>query len=106
MSEKTQKKSWFKGLSQEFKKDVYKRQAETYGLPSGNVVEDVDLSGFPQLTQDFVALVNAVSLTPTYDLQMDGAVIEVMNTGLQDILNGTKDAETVAAEIQAEQDKL
>ena len=80
--------------------------AETYGLPSGNVVEDVDLSGFPQLTQDFVALVNAVSLTPTYDLQMDGAVIEVMNTGLQDILNGTKDAETVAAEIQAEQDKL
>ncbi|MCC2255755.1 extracellular solute-binding protein [Ruminococcus sp. CLA-AA-H200] len=80
--------------------------AETYGLPSGNVVSDVDLSGFSQLTQDFVELVNSVSLTPTYDLQMDGAVIEVMNTGLQDILNGTKDAETVAAEIQAEQDKL
>lgn len=80
--------------------------AETYGLPSGNVVEDLDLSSFPQLTQDFVALVNESALTPTYDLQMDGAVIEVMNTGLQDILNGTKDAETVAAEIQAEQDKL
>lgn len=80
--------------------------AENYGLPSGNVVEGVDLSDFPQLTQDFVELVNSVSLTPTYDLQMDGAVIEVMNTGLQDILNGTKDAESVAAEIQAEQDKL
>ncbi|MDO4260740.1 MAG: extracellular solute-binding protein [Eubacteriales bacterium] len=80
--------------------------AETYGLPSGNIVENVDLSGFPQLTQDFVALVNRVSLTPTYDLQMDGAVIEVMNTGLQDILNGTKDAGSVAEEIQTEQDQL
>ena len=37
---------------------------------------------------------------------MDGAVIEVMNTGIQDLLNGTKTAEDLAAEIQAEQEKL
>lgn len=78
--------------------------AETYGLPSGNTVEDVDLSEFSQLTKDFIDLVNSSTLTPTYDLEMDAAVIEVMNSGLQEILNGTKDAQTVAQEIQVEQD--
>lgn len=78
---------------------------ETYGL-LGPCIAEVDMTQFPQLTQDFVALVDASTLTPTYDLQMDGAVIEVMNTGLQDILNGTKEPEALAEEIQAEQDKL
>lgn len=79
---------------------------EKYGLLGPCVVEDADVSGFPQLTQDFVELVNSSNLTPVYDLQMDGAVIEVMNTGLQELLNGTKEAADVAAAIQAEQDKL
>ncbi len=87
-----------------YEADAY--TTETYGLIKPSIVDDVDMSKFSQLTQDFVELVNASTLTPTYDLQMDGAVIEVMNTGLQDLLNGTKEPETLAKEIQAEQDKL
>lgn len=79
---------------------------QTYGLIGAGIVEDVDTTAFSQLTLDFIALMNTVDLTPTYDLQMDGAVIEAMNTGMQDLLNGTKTPEDLAAEIQAEQDKL
>ncbi len=79
---------------------------EQHGLITAANVEDVDVSAFPQLTQDFIGLMDTLDLTPVYDLQMDGAVIEVMNTGIQDLLNGTKTAEDLAAEIQAEQEKL
>lgn len=79
---------------------------EKYGMIGPCVVENADVSGFPQLTQDFVNLVNESKLTPVYDLQMDGAVIEAMNTGLQDLLNGTKEPADIAQAIQAEQEKL
>ena len=75
-------------------------------LMGAGLVEDVDVSAFPQLTQDFIALTNELNFTPVYDLVMDGAVIEVMNTGIQDLLNGSKEPKDLAAEIQAEQDKL
>ena len=79
---------------------------EKYGLIGPCVIENADISKFPQLTQDFVNLVSEAKLTPVYDLQMDGAVIEAMNTGLQDLLNGTKEPADIAQAIQAEQDKL
>lgn len=47
-----------------------------------------------------------VELTPIYDILMNASVIETMNSGVQELMNGTKDAETVAAEIQAEQDNV
>lgn len=77
---------------------------ETYGMP-GPCSAEIDMTQFSQLTQDFAVLANTSTLTPIYDLQMDEAVIEVMNTGLQDILNGTKRPEVLANEIQEEQDK-
>lgn len=80
--------------------------ANKYGIMGAGLVEDVDTTQFPQLTQDFITLVNDLDFTPVYDLVMDGAVIEVMNTGLQDLLNGNKTPEALAAEIQAEQDRL
>lgn len=80
--------------------------AQNYGEIGACNVEGVDMSKFDQLTQDYVALVNKTSFTPIYDIQMDGAVIEVMNTSMQEMLNGAKTAQQVAAEIQAEQDKL
>lgn len=80
--------------------------AQRYGEIGACNVEEVDMSKFPQLTQDFVALVNKVDFVPIYDIQMDGAVIEVMNTAMQEMLNGSKTAQEVAEEIQAEQDKL
>lgn len=79
---------------------------EKYGMIGPCVIENADISKFPQLTQDFVNLVGGSKLTPVYDLQMDGAVIEAMNTGLQDLLNGTKEPADIAQAIQEEQDKL
>ena len=49
---------------------------------------------------------DAVELTPIYDILMDASVIEVMNSGLQELMNGTKDAQTLAAEIQKEQENV
>lgn len=80
--------------------------AKTYGLMGAASVGEVDTSALPDLTQKYLELVNGLELTPVYDLVMDGAVIEVMNTGIQDLLNGSKNPEDLAAEIQAEQDKL
>lgn len=79
---------------------------KTYGLMGAASVGDVDTSSLPALTQEYLELVNGLTLTPVYDLVMDGAVIEVMNTGIQDLLNGSKEPKDLAAEIQAEQDKL
>lgn len=83
-----------------------KRLADDYGEIGACDVGEVDMTKYPKLTQDYVKLVNSLNLTPIYDIQMDGAVIEVMNTALQEMLNGTKTPEQVAEEIQAEQDKL
>lgn len=80
--------------------------AEKYGSIGASLVEGVDNSQFPQLTQDFISLMDQTQLTPVYDLQMDGAVIEVMNTGIQDLLNGAVTPQELAGKIQAEQDKL
>ena len=79
--------------------------AENHGI-IGAAMVDVDKSQFPQLTQDFITLVDEVTFTPVYDLLMDGAVIETMNTGLQDLLNDSVSAQDLAAQIQAEQDKV
>lgn len=86
--------------------EMDKYGAENWGSVGAALTEDVDMSQFPQLTQDFVALMDELTFTPVYDLQMDGAVIEVMNTGIQDLLNGTVTPEELAEQIQAEQDKL
>lgn len=79
---------------------------QKYGLVTPCITEEVDMDQFPALTQNYIELMNHVELTPIYDILMDPAVIEVMNTGVQELLNGTKDAETLAAEIQAEQEKV
>jgi raffinose/stachyose/melibiose transport system substrate-binding protein len=60
----------------------------------------------PGLSQLYLDYVGSLSLVPIYDIQMDGAVIDVMNSKLQELLGGTASPEEVAAAIQAEQDKL
>lgn len=79
---------------------------QKYGLVTPCITGDVSMDGFPGATQEYIKLMDTVELTPIYDIMMDPAVIEVMNSGLQELLNGTKDAQTLASEIQAEQDKV
>ena len=78
---------------------------ENYGLDAPCII-DVDLSSFDQLTQDYMALTTQTSLTPIYDILMEGAVIDVMNSGIQDLFNGAMSPEDLADAIQAEQDKV
>lgn len=100
-----------KELIKEFLFEIYgyeysKFVTETYGLVDVCQTEAVDTSKFPALTQEYLNCLDNVDLTPIYDILMDGSVIEAMNSGLQELMNGTKDAQTLAEEIQAAQDAL
>lgn len=100
-----------KALIEEFLFEVYgyeysKYVTENYGLVEACQTEAVDTSKFPALTQEYLKCLDSVNLTPIYDILMDGAVIETMNSGIQELMNGTKDAQTLAGEIQAAQDAL
>jgi len=87
--------------------DFSTKFAEEYGGVGACNVKKVDVTKFDQLTQDYVALAaSGIGFTPVYDIEMDGAVIQTMNTSLQELLNGVKSAQQVAEEIQAEQDRL
>lgn len=85
--------------------DFSKLYMEKYGMMGPSLVEGANMSTFPQLTQDFAALMKQVKFTPIYDMQMEGGIIETMNTGLQEVLNGTKTGEDLANQLQAAQDK-
>ncbi|MGI6690913.1 MAG: extracellular solute-binding protein [Christensenellales bacterium] len=77
-----------------------------YGDLAPMVVEVADTSTLPPLTVKALACLDGVVFTPIYDILMEGSVIDVMNAGLQELLNGTKTPEDLAAEIQFEQDML
>lgn len=76
--------------------------AENYALGGLTSVDDVDLSAFDQITQDFYNW-SYVDTTPCeiYDSYISSAVWDILNTELQDMLNGDADPATVAADAQA-----
>ena len=79
---------------------------QKYGLVAPCNAGDVNMDSIPALTREYIELMDTVKLTPIYDIRMEAAVIETMNAGVQELLNGTKDASTLAAEIQANQDEV
>ena len=79
---------------------------EDSGLLGQCEVPVVDKESLPGISQRYLDFVDTVKLVPIYDIQMDGAVIDVMNSKLQELLGGTATAEDAAAAIQAAQDKL
>ena len=76
--------------------------AQNYALGGLTKVADVDLSGFDQITQDFYnwSYVDT-STCEIYDSYINSAVWDVLNTDLQDLMNGDKTPEEVAANAQA-----
>lgn len=76
--------------------------ASNYALGGLTAVDNVDLSAFDQITQDFYNW-SYVDTEPCeiYDSYVSSAVWDVYNTELQELLNGDTDAETVAADAQA-----
>ncbi len=100
-----------KELVEEFLMEMYgydysEYVTETYGLVAACQTTEVDTSQFSNITQEYLKCLETTNLTPIYDILMDGSVIEVMNSGIQELMNGTKDAQTLAGEIQAVQDAL
>ncbi|GHT77079.1 sugar ABC transporter substrate-binding protein [Spirochaetia bacterium] len=65
-----------------------------------------DKATLPALSQNYLDFTGTLSYVPVYDILMDGTVIDVMNSKLQELLAGTATPEAVAAAIQAEQDKI
>lgn len=76
--------------------------ATNYALSGVTKVANVDLSAFDQITQDFYNY-SYVDTTPCeiFDSYLNGAVWDVFNTKLQEMLNGDATPEDVAAEAQA-----
>lgn len=79
--------------------------AENFALVGACAAADPDLSAFDSFTIGHYEYYNNPSCE-IYDSYMPGSLVSVMNTGLQEMLNGTKDADTVAAECQAELESL
>ena len=75
--------------------------AEKYALGGLTKVDDVDLSTFDQITQDFYNY-SYVDTTKCeiYDSYINSAVWDVLNTDLQTMMNGEMTPEDVAANAQ------
>lgn len=75
--------------------------ASKYALSGVTKVEDVDLSAFDQVTQDFYNYSYVDTNTcEIYDSYINGAVWDIFNTQLQDMLNGDVDPQTVAKKTE------
>lgn len=75
--------------------------AQNYALGGLTKVADVDLSGFDQITQDFYNWSYVDTTTcEIYDSYINSAVWDILNTDLQDLMNGDKTPEEVAANAQ------
>ncbi len=75
--------------------------AENYALAGLTKIENVDLSSFDQITQDFYNY-SYVDTTPCeiYDSYVTAAVWDVLNTEMQGLLNGETTPEDVAQKTQ------
>ena len=75
--------------------------AENYALSGLTKTDDVDLSKFDQVTQDFYNY-SYVDTTKCeiYDSYINSAVWDVLNTDLQTMMNGEMSPEDVAADAQ------
>lgn len=79
------------------------RFASEYGqLNSCLAPDDMDLSKFPQLQQDFVTLLNDISPIAIWDARIDASVIATMNDYFPELLSGTIAPEEAAEQIEAE----
>ena len=81
--------------------------AENYALGGLTSAGDVDLSAFDQQTQDFYNWSYVDTDTcEIYDSYLDSSIWSVLNTEMQEMLNGDKDPATVAADTQAAYDAV
>ncbi|MFP4017352.1 MAG: extracellular solute-binding protein [Halanaerobiales bacterium] len=66
---------------------------------------DYDKSKLTKLMNDYFALLDRTNFSPTYDVQLSPSIIEVMNSGLQELLIGVLSPEDLAERIQDEYER-
>jgi raffinose/stachyose/melibiose transport system substrate-binding protein len=81
--------------------DAARATIENNGQPAGRTAS-YDKSKVAPLSNEYFALVSKLKFTPIYDIQLNAPIIEVMNSGLQELLIGTVTPQQLAARIQAE----
>jgi len=85
--------------------DAYSRpMLEKGGFPATKV-KNYDESKLSTLAKKYQQLAKNIKYVPVYDVQLSPGVIEVMNSGLQDMIIGTLTPEKLAQKIQQEYER-
>ena len=84
--------------------EVHKVATESGCIMSGNV--DYDENALGPIMKGFLSMFADKTTVPIYDAFFEGSVIETMNTGIQELLIGTKTPEELAEDIQREQEMV
>ena len=79
--------------------------AENFAAKTMCAAGEIDLSKFDQWDQDMYNYYENPGCS-VYDTYIDASVMGVMNSGIQAMLNGSKTAEELAAEIQAKYEEV
>lgn len=67
---------------------------------------EYDESKISALTKQYLAIMENTSFTPVYDIYLDPSVVEVINSGLQELLIDLVTPEDLAAKIQKEYERM
>jgi raffinose/stachyose/melibiose transport system substrate-binding protein len=94
----------FKVLKAVTDADYAKIAVESNAFPASNP-KDVDQSKLAPLSSKYLELASKIKPVPIYDAQLSADLIQVMNTGLQQLLINTISPEDLAKKIQAEYEK-
>lgn len=85
--------------------DFAKITAENNGFPAMQPSADMDKTKISELAQKYLALSEKTIVAPIYDAQLSSPIIEVMSSGLQELLINQITPEDLAKKIQAEYEK-
>ncbi len=75
------------------------------GTPTAQIPSEYELPESATTAREFNEFQEGRSYVPVYDHQLSSGVIQVMQSGLQELLAGTTTAEELASAIQAEYEK-
>lgn len=78
----------------------FANQCGSVGIVSAYNATDYTLNDSAVIAKEYVEFIDGRHFIPVYDHQLSSSLMDVMQSGLQEILNNTKDAETLANELQ------
>jgi len=84
--------------------DVFKRVFELGDIPPTKM--DLDPSKMGPLTKQLFAMLKQATIRPIYDTRLRPALIEVLHSGIQEVVIGTLKPEDLAARVQKEYESL